>query len=209
MCPLCHSSSFVDFSEEKRRKYLRCSNCHLVYVPKEFHLSSIEEKAEYDLHDNSVNDTGYRKFLSRIFEPMTKKISSDARGLEFGCGPGPALAEMFKEAGYSIELYDLYFHPNENAFANKYDFITSTEVVEHLRAPKEVLNRLWSLLNVNAWLGLMTKLVIDQESFKNWHYKNDQTHICFFSKKTFEWLASKLNAKLEFHGKDGILLQKL
>lgn len=209
MCPLCHNSSVVDFHEDKRRKYLRCSKCYLVYVPEEFHLSSEEERAEYDLHENSVNDTGYRKFLNRIFNPITQKISKKASGLEFGCGPGPALAEMFKESGYQVNLYDLYFHPDEKVFTKTCDFITATEVIEHLRDPQEVLNRLWSLLNIDGWLGLMTKLVIDQDSFKNWHYKNDQTHICFFSKETFEWLAVRFNAKLEFHGKDVILLQKI
>ena len=209
MCPLCHNESTTHFHKDKNREYLRCHNCHLVFVPESFHLSKAEEKAEYDLHENSAEDQGYRKFLSRIFDPITTKINASDSGLEFGCGPGPALAKMFKEAGYSIDLYDLYFHPNNEVFEKRYDFITSTEVVEHLRDPNAVLSRLWGLLNKNGWLGLMTKLVIDQESFKNWHYKNDQTHICFFSKETFEWLATKLNAKVEFHGKDVILLQKL
>jgi hypothetical protein len=31
---------------------------------------------------------------------MLKKLKPKAVGLEFGCGPGPALAEMFKELGF-------------------------------------------------------------------------------------------------------------
>ena len=208
MCPLCHNPSQIDFHEDKRRKYLRCPKCFLVFVPEEFHLNFEAEKAEYELHENHIYDPGYRKFLKRIFEPLTKQLSTKAKGLEFGCGPGPALAEMFKEADYSVDLYDLYFYPNEYVFKNNYDFITSTEVVEHLRHPRQVIESLWKILKPSGWLGIMTKLVTDQQSFKNWHYKNDQTHICFFSKKTFEWLANELKANLEFHGKDVILLQK-
>jgi hypothetical protein len=54
----------------------------------------------------------------------------------------------------------------------------------------------------------MTKLVQDYEAFARWHYKNDDTHICFFSRSTFEWLADQWQAELTFAGKDVILFYK-
>ena len=90
----------------------------------------------------------------------------------------------------------------------QYDFITASEVVEHLRQPRAELEKLWRQLNHNGVLGLMTKLVSDQAAFANWHYKNDRTHICFFSTTTFGWLAEQWNAMLDFFGKDVILLRK-
>jgi hypothetical protein len=54
----------------------------------------------------------------------------------------------------------------------------------------------------------MTQLVIDKEKFSSWRYKDDMTHICFFCVKTFEWLASKWSAKLEFADKNVIFLIK-
>ena len=46
----------------------------------------------------------------------------------------------------------------------------------------------------------MTKLVRNQEAFAKWHYKNDLTHVCFFSRATFEWLSDQWQADLEFFG---------
>ena len=55
----------------------------------------------------------------------------------------------------------------------------------------------------------MTKLVIDQNTFAQWHYKNDPTHVRFYSKETFEFLAKYLKASVDFIGEDVIILQKL
>ena len=84
----------------------------------------------------------------------------------------------------------------------------STEVVEHFRNPREDLDRLWSCVRPGGLLGVMTKLVIDAPAFSNWHYKNDQTHVGFFSTETFQWLAAKWSAELELIGRDVMIFSK-
>ncbi|MDM3871173.1 class I SAM-dependent methyltransferase [Porticoccus sp. W117] len=207
-CPLCHSPDIQSYSRDKSRHYLNCQQCQLVFVPTEQHLSAEQEKAVYDLHQNEIHDAGYRRFLSRLYTPLIERLPAGAQGLDFGCGPGPALAEMFREVCYPVNLYDCFYHPNRNALEKQYDFIVATEVVEHLSQPGLELQRLWQLLKPNGWLGLMTKLVIDLEAFNSWHYKNDLTHICFFSRATFVWLAGQWGATVEFAGSDVILLHK-
>ena len=54
----------------------------------------------------------------------------------------------------------------------------------------------------------MTKLVRDPDAFARWHYKNDPTHICFFSERTWDWWAQQQGAALEIRGSDVILLQR-
>jgi hypothetical protein len=54
----------------------------------------------------------------------------------------------------------------------------------------------------------MTKRVIDQAAFARWHYKNDQTHVCFFSEASFNWLAECWGTTATFVDKDVALLQK-
>ena len=80
--------------------------------------------------------------------------------------------------------------------------------MEHLANPRQELDRLWSLIRPGGYLGLMTKLVTDQQSFACWHYKNDPTHISFFSVATFNYLAELWNANIEFIGADVIILRK-
>lgn len=207
-CPLCGGNEISPYCRDHRRPYVHCGTCKLVFVPPDWHLSPDAEKAEYDLHQNDPNEFGYRFFLSRLLHPLVERLSPGARGMDFGCGPGPALAPMLRDAGFEVALYDRIFAPDENVLTEHYSFITATEVVEHLRRPGWELDRLWSLLISHGWLGIMTKLVRDPTAFANWHYKNDPTHICFFSADTWHWWAVRYGAKLEIIGADVILLQR-
>jgi len=206
-CPLCGAVS-DPFHEDRRRRYCRCEHCLLVFVPPEFHLSPDDEKAEYDLHQNRVDDPQYRAFLARLATPLLAELAPGSRGLDFGCGPGPALAAMLREAGHRISVYDPFYFPAEDALRPGYDFITATEVVEHLRAPATELDRLWQLLVPGGVLGIMTKLVTDAGAFAGWHYKNDPTHVCFFSRSTWQWWAQTRGSQPVFEGADVILLRK-
>ena len=64
------------------------------------------------------------------------------------------------------------------------------------------------MLRRDGWLGIMTKLVLDKTAFCKWHYILDMTHICFYSRSTFEYLAKLFNAELEFVENDVILFKK-
>ncbi len=162
----------------------------------------------YDRHNNSPDDAGYRTFLSRLFTPMAEHLRSHSHGLDFGSGPGPTLSLMFTEAGHTMTLYDKFYAPDQQALKQSYDFISSSEVVEHLHQPGKELKRLWSCLKSGGILGIMTKRVLDKQAFIHWHYKNDPTHICFFSIASFHWLAAHLGAELIISGNDVVLLIK-
>lgn len=207
-CPLCGASQNHFFFRDKRRDYWRCEVCALVFVLPEFFLDTESEKQQYDLHENSAGDEGYRQFLGRLAEPLLTHLKPAATGLDFGCGPAPVLANMLSDAGHRVALYDCFYVRDESVWQQKYDFVTATEVVEHLHAPQLELARLWQVLNPGGCLALMTKLVIGVEAFSRWHYKNDPTHVCFFSKTTFEWWAKKHAAEITFVGSDVILLRK-
>ncbi len=64
------------------------------------------------------------------------------------------------------------------------------------------------LLKPGGWLGIMTKRVLDVQRFANWHYKNDPTHVSFFSVETFSWLAKTHNLNVIFPANDIVLMQK-
>ena len=208
-CPLCDINRGEEYFVDRRRTYLFCATCHLVFVPPTYFVSPEEEKSTYDHHQNSPEDQEYRRFLSRLFLPMHDLLGPGKHGLDFGSGPGPTLSVMFKEAGYPMATYDHFYAHNPEVLTTSYDFITATEVVEHLHAPGRVLHQIWTLLKPGGYLGLMTKLVLDRKAFANWHYKNEPTHVCFFSRPTFEWLATQWQAELQFIGKDVIVFRKI
>lgn len=205
-CPLCGHGGVKFFFEDITREYLRCVNCELVFVPQVYWLSEEEERATYDLHQNDVRDQGYRKFLSRLTQPLLEKLQPEQKGLDFGCGPGPALAMMLEENSHRVDLYDPFYYNDISVFDKVYDFICATEVVEHLRYPKKDFSALFKMLKPGGWLALMTKLVIDKDAFSKWHYIRDMTHICFYRERTFKYLAHQYNATIDFVADDVILL---
>ena len=207
-CPLCGSAQTAHFHVDERREYHRCSACDLVFVPAAFFVSREEEKGLYDMHENDPQDRAYRQFLSRLFKPMQERIPEHASGLDFGSGPGPTLSLMFEEQGHRVCLYDRFYAPDETVLHEKYDFITATEVAEHLHQPAFELERLWSLLRPAGWLGIMTRRLGPEQHFADWHYKNDPTHVIFFSDLTFLWLAGRWSTTATFFGPDVVLLQK-
>ena len=212
-CSLCGHTGISFYHYDTTRDYLNCQTCNLVFVPPAQHLSGTDEKACYDLHDNKPGDPGYRRFLDRLFTPLNQRLVPNSLGLDFGCGPGPALAQMFEEAGHSVALYDPYYAPNESVLSAQYDFITLSEVVEHLAEPGKELDCLWNSLAPGGWLGIMTKRIRDQEAFRTWHYIIDPTHVSFFSEATFQWLTRRWSsmgtpASLVITGNDVVLIKK-
>ena len=207
-CPLCFFSDNTFFHRDKHRSYYQCVQCALVFVPAHYHLSLDDEKRNYDLHQNNPNDVAYREFLDRLFKPLNKALKPNSKGLDFGCGPGPTLALMLEEEGHSVALYDAFFAQNSAVFTCSYDFISATEVVEHLVAPGFELKRLWALLKPGGVLSIMTKRVLSQSAFTQWHYKNDPTHIVFFSEKTLNYLGGLWGVKPVFHSADVVFFIK-
>ncbi len=205
-CSLCGSRENSPFYEGENRRYYHCKLCDLVFVPSDYFLSQTEEKAKYDNHQNSLDNAGYCQFLDKLLLPLQAHLQEGAKGLDFGSGPGPTLSLLMERRGYEMEIYDIFYHDTPEVFEKKYDFITSTEVIEHLHHPLGEIEKLWGCLREGGVLGLMSAFRV--EDFENWYYKRDLTHICFFSPQTFSWIASQLGATLEIPQSGVALLKK-
>ena len=206
-CPLCHSKAISDFHQDSRREYLRCQRCQLVFVTPSQLPSRQREQQEYDLHQNHFDDSGYRRFLSRVHKPLVQRLDPGQTGLDFGCGPTPLLARMFEQQGHQMALYDPIYFPDKQVFRQQYDFITCTEAIEHFHTPAKEWALWQTMLKPGGRLAIMTKRVINADKFANWHYKNDLTHVSFFCDATFDWLAADAGMSLEFVGQDVVILQ--
>lgn len=132
-----------------------------------------------------------------------------ATGLDFGCGPGPALARMLEEHGYRMSVYDPFYFTDTSVLSQPYDFITCTEVIEHVYDAESIWRQLFAMLKPAGWLGVMTKRVRNPAAFAQWHYKNDPTHVRFYSESTLAWLAKHYGATLILVDADVALFQKI
>lgn len=174
-----------------RHDYWRCETCQATYLEASQRLDAEQELAYYTLHENRPDDPGYRRFLSRLVTPLLAVLPAASEGLDYGCGPGPTLATMMMEAGHRVALYDPFFYPDERVLAQQYDFITCSEVVEHLHQPDEVFRRLNSLLKPGGVLAIMTCFQTEDARFAHWHYRRDPTHVVFYREQTFRFIARR------------------
>jgi SAM-dependent methyltransferase len=207
-CPVCEQAAPEEFQVVKELRYLRCPVCLATLMAPENRLDSAREKAVYTLHENNPDDPGYRRFLSRLSEPLLERLPFGSSGLDFGCGPGPTLARMLEAAGMKVALYDPYFSPDQSALASCYDFVTCTEVIEHLYHPAAVFRQLDSLIRPGGYLGVMTCFQTDDARFANWHYRRDPTHVVFYKEATLQWLADHHGWHLDVPAKDVAIFTK-
>lgn len=207
-CIVCKKLSALFFVSVDGLRYLHCRTCRAIYLTPEQRLSENEEYKRYCEHQNNPHDKGYRRFLMKLSNPLLKKLSPGAHGLDFGCGPGPALAFMLREAGYRMQLFDLFFFPDRTVLDGRYDFITCTETIEHLHHPAGTFAAFDKMLKPGGWLALMTCFLTDENRFRSWHYRRDQTHVVFYRATTLRHIADRFGWSCEIPVKDVALMQK-
>jgi 2-polyprenyl-3-methyl-5-hydroxy-6-metoxy-1,4-benzoquinol methylase len=190
LCPLCESSQVLLFQQDP---FFRCGDCHLIFKDPGTRLSKSEEHKRYQTHQNSLENEGYVKFLAPVLAETQKHVPDRARILDYGCGPGPVLAELLQRQGYKTFRYDPFFYPQGLDNLPLLDAVTCTEAAEHFYYPKKEFAKIFSLLKPKGALILMTELYQEGEILADWYYTKDPTHVCFYSTKTFEWLAQKNN----------------
>jgi len=189
-CPLCGAATGTPW-RETTGLYRHCASCDLVSRDPATWLDAATERAYYGTHDNCIDDPGYRRFLAQLAEPLTAHLAPGARGLDYGCGAAPALAAILGEAGFPTVGYDPFFAPDETALAACYDFVTCSEVLEHMHDPLRDLARIDAMLVPGGLLGLMTELRPPLADFPRWHYHRDPTHVGFHSEASLRWIARR------------------
>jgi hypothetical protein len=196
-CPLCASDRTRPFAEAHGRRYFDCGVCRLVHLAPADRPDAAAELAHYGTHRNDPADPGYRAFLDRLATPLAERLAPGAAGLDFGSGPGPALAIMLRERGFRVDTYDPFFAPDPEPLGRTYDFVTCTETAEHFFCPGDEFRRLAGLLRPGGWLGVMTEWVPEDRPFGEWRYARDPTHACFYRPATLIWIAARHGWRLE------------
>ncbi|MFN7025293.1 MAG: class I SAM-dependent methyltransferase [Pseudorhizobium sp.] len=206
-CRLCGGSNLCLVEASPARPYWQCQRCDAVFVDQAALPSRALEHEHYCRHENDPTDPQYRQFLARLGEPLLERLPAQSSGLDYGCGPGPGLAAMFREAGHEITLFDPFFAPDRSVLATQYDFILCCEVAEHFHQPGEQFALLTSLIRSGGWIGIMTCFRDRDRSFEGWHYRRDPTHVVFYTEDTFAWIGRKHGLAVEIPRKNVALLR--
>lgn len=186
-CTLCKANT-ADFFKKESRKYVRCQNCKAVLLHPEYYITGNSEKERYLEHNNDVDDPRYQKFVNPIVSRVLEDFPNTSTGLDYGCGTGPVATTALQKHSYKINLYDPYFENHPKVLEETYDFIICCEVMEHFHNPFEEFKRLYALLNPGGKLYCKTSIFYESIDFNKWYYKNDLTHVFFYSEESLEWI---------------------
>jgi cyclopropane fatty-acyl-phospholipid synthase-like methyltransferase len=207
-CPVCHGGRSRLLAEIDDRAYWRCVDCMATFLDPAQRPSRSAERAEYDRHQNDIEDSAYRAFLQPAADAVTQRLATGTEVLDYGCGPGPALAAMLAERGYRVNLFDPIYHPDRGVLQRRYDAITCTEVVEHFHDPAGEFQRIHALLKPGGYLIVMTRFQTDDARFARWHYRRDPTHVVFYRPETFEGIGHRLNCSVVCQAPQLAILRK-
>ncbi|MEL6288934.1 MAG: class I SAM-dependent methyltransferase [Pseudomonadota bacterium] len=201
-CPLCDGPTRLVDGVPPPRRYRRCAVCDLISLDPTQRPTPAEEKAEYDLHENDPEDPRYRKWLSRLVDPMLEGVTAPHRALDYGSGPGPAIAPMLTERGHQAVNYDPFFAPDRTVLDARYDLIFCSETAEHFFDSAAEFERLFAMLEPGGKLGVMTQLHMPDTDFATWRYRLQPSHVVFYSPETIAWIAQAHGVTLDLRAPD-------
>ena len=207
-CRLCGSPDCPTVYRDAAREYRHCAVCDLIFVPASQFVTVDEERARYELHDNTGGHAGYRSFLNEAAEIVEQVTVQSGRILDFGSGRNAVLTSLLRDRGYSCTAYDPLYGIGMDSTEFPYDTVVLCEVIEHLRDLKEDLRIITGMMNPSGTVVIRTGLHPPPGSFGSWWYKNDRTHINYLGMPTVEWIAKTFGYAVVDSGKKGIVVLK-
>lgn len=199
-CEICKNITLNYFQDKRGNGFYICSTCGFIQRDPTQFLTPEKEKERYLLHQNNDSDTGYVAYLMDFLQTFV--IPNSRKGgsvLDFGSGPNPVFLKLLKNYGFKAVGFDPFFNNNPHYAADTYDVIILIEVLEHIARPVEVLTKLIQILKPDGCLIVRTELIPEQDpdlqKFLSWWYKEDKTHVSFYSESSIQALAEELLLK--------------
>jgi hypothetical protein len=183
----------------KDKLYFYCSNCNFISLDKKYFVSKKQQKLRYLKHNNNLENKGYVDMLNGFIDIIIKNKKGIEKALDFGSGPNPVLKMLLEKKRIKTDIYDIHFQKNKIFSNKKYDLITMTEVLEHIKNPLNTLKMLSKHLNKEGIIAIMTLFHPNKKDlFQDWWYITDETHIGFYTIKTIEKIAELISLKMIF-----------
>lgn len=210
-CLICNTELEPIFNTKVLNKYdvqyFFCQTCGLMQTEKPYWIE--------EAYVSSINDTDIGLIQRNInLVNISKKIinlafNNKGKFLDFAAGYG-LFVRLMRDYGYDFYWSDLY---TPNLFAKgfeyddeKIDLITTFESFEHFINP---IDEIENLLKISKNILFSTEIIPQPIPNPNnwWYYSPDHgQHICFYSKKTFRYIAKKYGINYYTNGKNIHLL---
>jgi len=220
ICGLCDGQNFQVVADKNTirfqcygydKKVFKCSNCGLVQLLPRWTQNELNEL--YSRYSEKKDFVGQKRTENeRLY--LDQFINEKDRVLEIGCGLGDNLRRL-KELGYNVVGIDkdpkvcdniLIFNKDYQELdqdKDKYDFIYSIHVMEHIPDPKLFIRKIIDSLNSKGRFILEVPNVDDPllriykiKEFNSFYWY--PYHLYFFNERTLERLFSEFQ-EIKFH----------
>lgn len=220
-CYICGNRDIVmkhkGVRDNKNIDVLSCNDCGLVFLSEDTHINvSFYEDSKMHNHTFSIEDwiRNTKEDDIRRYDYMKQKIKGK-KVLDFGSGNGGFLNRIndSTDLAVGVELeravishykkMEIPLYHNMEEVNDRFDYITLFHVLEHLKDPIKVLQRLEQSLKPdgeiiievpNANDALIS--LYDNKAFQDFTYWS--CHLYLFNTHTFELLIRKAGLKLNF-----------
>jgi SAM-dependent methyltransferase len=206
-CPICENQQAERILRSKNDyPILRCSRCALVFTDDRTAPPPDRLYPRFDQSGGAFAKgagSALRIFL-RQRESFIRTLKSSGRLLDFGCGNG-AFAQHMSKAGFEavgvepfslgathtaerLELIQAPFEQIEGQLGS-FDIITLWHVLEHLRRPVEVLQRLATHLRPDGLIVISVPNFgsLQRQAFQGgWFHLDPPRHLIHFELSTLE-----------------------
>jgi len=236
-CPICESSNTIFHSKFRNKnevfnnlKKFICNDCELVFsfpMPNDDSLNNYNAGYHQNAHGGHKRDYKLEAFfrgiakcrLNTLENHINFNTSNSFRVLEIGPGPGVFAKEWlskYQKTDYHVIETDTSVHYKLNDLGIKiikepdlesnksfYDLIIISHVLEHVTDPIKFLGNFVKTLKKDGHLFI-------EVPCRDWDHKDeDEPHLLFFEKKSFESLIKKINLKKIFIGYFGTKIKNL
>lgn len=143
LCVFCGANTGAgDRIEVGSFGYWACPVCGGIALDRAQCLSTDAERDRYTLHENTLENAGYRRYLEAFLDAVLAYPSIARAGVDvswklfdYGSGPEPALVTLMRARGFESRGWDPYFAPETERFPGGADLVTCLEVAEHFKEP--------------------------------------------------------------------------
>lgn len=190
VCPVCGAERLAEL-ETKRALFFRCGVCAFVFRDPSDRPDDRQAVARYSLHRNSAEDPGYVSYLTKIIDRgLSAAGPGVVRVLDWGSGPVAVCSELLRARGLAVDSWDPHFMAERLPPESAYDVAFCVETAEHFFHPLADFSELAARVRPGGLLVLHTHIVPDDDAaFRSWWYKEDPTHVSFYSIGTLARLA--------------------
>jgi len=206
-CILCGSPDSAPACTSDRFLFHRCGSCGFHWQDESFHLSQKLERERYDLHSNTLSDTGYVKYLSAVADLIEHLPVVPKKILDFGSGKEAVLTGILKGRGFDCEPFDPLYGLEITLPAHSFNAVIANEVIEHFRNPLIDFGTLFTNIRKGGYCIAVTQLVLPGIDLEKWWYIQDPTHIALYELQTIDWIGERFSIPAEIvDEKQGVVI---